>query len=71
MNTRISVIFENDVHVPSKSNKQKTFKKIIFFWHLGKVNDENNRMRIRIHYSEAWSADPDPDPPQNVMDPQH
>jgi hypothetical protein len=27
-----------------------------------KVNDENSRIRIQ---------DPDPDPPQNVMDPEH
>ncbi len=45
-------VFENDVHVPSKSNKQKKF----FFLHLGKVNDGNSRIRIRnrLHYSEAW-----------------
>ncbi len=42
-------IFENDVHVPSKSNKKKKlFKKLVFCWHLGKVNDENSRIRIRI-----------------------
>ncbi len=28
-------IFENDVNVPSKSNKQKSFlKKLVFCWHL-------------------------------------
>jgi hypothetical protein len=28
---------------------KKTFKKIVFCWHLGKVNEENSRIRIRIH----------------------
>ncbi len=34
---------------------KKTFKNL-FCWPLGKVNDENSRIRIRIriHYSEAW-----------------
>ncbi len=42
-------IFENDVQGPSKSNKQKNFfKKLVFCWYLGKVNDENSRIRIRI-----------------------
>ncbi len=27
---------------------KKLFKKLVFCWHLGKVNDENNRIRIRI-----------------------
>ncbi len=31
---------------------RKLLKKLIFCWHLGKVNDENSR--IRIHLSEAW-----------------
>ncbi len=66
-------IFENDVNVPSKSNKQKNFFKKYSFVSILKVNDENSRIRIRIHQSEASSADPapDPDPHQNVMDPQH
>jgi hypothetical protein len=27
---------------------KKLFKKLVFCWHLGKVNDENSRIRIRI-----------------------
>jgi hypothetical protein len=51
-----------------KSNKQKNFCKKLFFVGFLKDNDENSR----IHYSEAHgSADPDPDPHQNVMNPQH
>ncbi len=65
-----------EVNVASKCNKQINCVK--------KVNDENSR--IRIHdpdpgsgsESESGSisqrlgsAYPDPDPPQNVMDPQH
>ncbi len=38
---------KNDVNVPSKSNKQKKCKKLVFYWHL-KLNDENSRIRIRI-----------------------
>ncbi len=34
-----------------------------------KVNDENRR--IRIISQRHGSADPDPDPHQNVMDPRH
>ncbi len=35
------------VKVPSKSNKQKLFFKLVFC--RLKVNDENRRIRIRIH----------------------
>ncbi len=44
---------KNDVNVPSKSNNQKIFFLLLFVGVL-KVNDENSRIRIRIHYSEAW-----------------
>ncbi len=27
---------------------KKLFKKLVFCWHLGKVNDENSRIWIRI-----------------------
>jgi hypothetical protein len=44
-----------------------------FFAGILKVNDENSR--IRIHYGSqrhgSADLDPDPDPPQNVMDPEH
>ncbi len=48
--------FKNDVNVPSKINKQRNFRKKIVFVGLLKVNEENSRIRIRIriHYSEAW-----------------
>jgi hypothetical protein len=48
----MAFIFENDVHVPSKSNKQKKqFQKKMFFVGVLKVNNENSRIRR-----------PDPDP---------
>jgi hypothetical protein len=54
---------ENYVNVPSNSNKQKRFSnKNCFFVGILKVNDEKSRIRIQ---------DPDPDPLQNVMDPEH
>jgi hypothetical protein len=56
---------KNDINVPSKSNNQKNCVKNYFFAGILKVNDENSRIRIRIHFSE------DPDPPQNFMDPEH
>jgi hypothetical protein len=49
-------IFEYDVNVPSKSNKQKTFFYLFFDGiPILKVNDENSRnpIRTRIHLSEA------------------
>jgi hypothetical protein len=39
-------IFENDVNVPSKSNKQKNVIKNYFFVDLLKVNDKNSRILI-------------------------
>ncbi len=44
-----------NMYLQTVISKKKLLKKLVFCWHLGKVNDEN----------------PDPDPPQNVMDPQH
>ncbi len=41
-------IIENDVNVPSKSEKQKNFFFNKFFVGILKVNDENRRTRIRI-----------------------
>jgi hypothetical protein len=40
---------KNDVNVTSKSNKQKTWRKKLFFVDVLKVTDENSRIRIRIH----------------------
>jgi hypothetical protein len=62
---------KTNVNAPSKSIKQNTF---LFFVGVLKVNNENSgiRIRIRIHESEAWIANAatDPDPHQNVMDPE-
>ncbi len=61
-------IFENDIDVPSKSNKPKNFFfKFAFCWHRGKVNDENSRIRIRM----AWIRGSRSGSTPNVMDPQH
>jgi hypothetical protein len=62
---------KNDVNIPSKSNKQKTFVfKLAFCWRL-KVNDK------KIAGSESGSGSnsqrngsEDPDQHQNVMDPE-
>ncbi len=60
---------ENDVNVPSKSNKQqKLFLTNLFFVGLLKVNGENSRIPGSISQRHG-SADPDPH--KNVMDPQH
>jgi hypothetical protein len=45
-------IFENDVNVPSKSNKQKNILQNLFFVGILKVSDENSR--IRIHTKMSW-----------------
>jgi hypothetical protein len=60
-----------DVKVPSKSNMQENFFFKLVFFGIMKVNDEN-----RIEESESGSfrqrhGSADPDPHQNVMDPQH
>ncbi len=49
------ISLNNDVNVPSKSNKRK---------------NENSRIRIRIRIRQSHGS-ADPDPHQNVMDPQH
>jgi hypothetical protein len=52
---------KNDVNIASKSNKQKKLcKKFVFCWHL------EGQSSISQRHGSA-----DPDPPQNVMDPQH
>ncbi len=61
---------KNDVNVPSKSNKQKKLcEKICFLlpsWRsMTKISGSGSISQ------RHGSADPDPDPPQNVMDPQH
>jgi hypothetical protein len=53
----------NDVNVPSNRNQQKTFKKYLFVGVL-KVNDE------KWQDPDPLVRGTDPDPYQNVMDPQ-
>ncbi len=61
---------KNDVNVPSKSNKQKNFaKKIILLlasWRSMMKSAGSGSIRQR-----HGSKNPDPDPQQNVMDPDH
>ncbi len=64
---------KNDVNIPSKSNKQKNFFLNLFCVGNLMVNGENSRIRIRIR---IWiisqrHGSVDPDPHQNVMEPQH
>jgi hypothetical protein len=42
--------FKNDENEPSKRKQQENLFSIDIF----KINDENSRIRIRIHNSEAW-----------------
>ncbi len=75
-------IFENDVHVPSKSHKQKYFwKNLLFVGIMGRSMTEiagsgsasgsgSESGFIGLRHGSA-DPDPDPDPPKNVMDPQH
>ncbi len=41
------------------------------FFGILKVTDDFGKDRIRIRYSEVWFRGPDPDPYQNVTDPEH
>jgi hypothetical protein len=68
---------KNDVNVPSKSNKQKKLCSKSNFLLASGVSDEN-RIRPPGSGSESGSGSigqrhgsADPDPHQNVMDPQH
>ncbi len=63
----------NDVNVPSKSNKQKNFFLNNFFVGLLKVSDEivGSGSESGSISKRHGSADPDPDQHQNVIYPQH
>ncbi len=61
---------KNDVNVPSKSNKQKKLCKKISFL-LASWRSMTKIAGSGSTNQRHGSADPDPDPPQNVMDPQH
>ncbi len=71
-------IFENDVHLPSKSNKQKS----IFYIFVGILGRSITKKQDPDPHPDpdpyldtlVKGMDPqipDPDPPQNVMDPQN
>jgi hypothetical protein len=53
--------------------RRKNCVKKLVFADILKVNDENSRIRIQDPdpVVRHGSADPDPDPPQNIMDAQH
>jgi hypothetical protein len=55
---------KTDNNVPKVRNKQK---KLIF----GILKDTAKKSRIRIRNLEYGSKDPDPDPYQNVTDPEY
>ncbi len=68
-------IFENVVHVPSKSNKQKNCLKNLFFVGIlgrsvTKIAGSGSASGSGYISQRHGSADPDPDPHQNFMDPQ-
>ncbi len=59
----------NDVNVPTGSKKHKNLEKNGIFVVILKSTDEKRRNRIR---NPVYGAkDPDPDPSQNVTDPEH
>ncbi len=49
----------------------KLFKKLVFFGILGRSMAKIAGSEYGSISQRHGSADPDPDPPQNVMDPQH
>ncbi len=58
-------VFKNSANLPAKRNKQRNL--LVFCWHLG-------RSMTKIAGSGSTSkrhGSPYPNPPQNVMDPQH
>ncbi len=62
---------KNYVNVPSKSNKQKSLKNIFLLasWRsMTKIAAGSKSGSISQRHGSAY---PDPDPHQNVMDPQH
>ncbi len=64
------LLLNNDENVCSKSNKQKTRNKNYFF--LQKVISK--KLVTKIFFLASWrslTGSPDPDPYQNVTDPQH
>ncbi len=64
---------KNDKNVPSKSNTQKNFFLNYFFVGVLKVYDDNSGSGSESGSISQMhgSAEADPDPHQNVIDPQH
>ncbi len=67
---------KNDVKVSSKNIVQKKFVKKIIFWlaswrSMMKIEGSASGFKSGSISQRHGSADPDPDPHQNVMDPQH
>ncbi len=59
---------KTDVNVPTESNMSKKLgKKLIFCWHLER-HWRKRRIRIRIQCTYGSN---NPDPSENVMDPEH
>ncbi len=72
--TFLLFIFDvNDVNEPKKCNKQENFFKIIFLLASPRLMTkiEEYGSRSGSISQRHGSADPDLDPHQNVMDPQH
>jgi hypothetical protein len=65
----------NTLPIPSKSNKQKNEKKTYFFVGILKATEEKSRIppppRIQIRSRKSVVRSADPDPYQNVKDPQY
>ncbi len=67
---------KTDVNAPTKSKKQKSFfffKNYLFFVGILKATGEKNMIQIHIRIRNRWyrSMETDPDPYQNVTDPEH
>jgi hypothetical protein len=60
-------IRQTDVNVPTERNKQKTKKENLFFVGILKTTDKKRRFRIR----NTVYGYKDPDPYENVTDPEH
>ena len=42
------------MHLQKVIRRTKFLPKYLFFYGILEVNEENSRIRIRIHWSEAW-----------------
>jgi hypothetical protein len=66
---------KTNVNVPKESNKQNKLQKNLFFVEILEVTDEKSRIRSRIRSGigcvNQVTGSKDPDPYQNVTDPEH